>query len=166
MLNSVHNVPQPPPGADSTSAVALERLLDFTGRLAEVMQQGLAERGLTRPRAAVMLQLYRHGPAVQRELSQALGVTPRYITGLVDGLEGDRWVTRGPHPTDRRATMVDLTEQGKAIVTALEVDRRRWAEDLFSNIPAADIAKFTTIVDVLDAGVPRRADDPRCPDTA
>src|SRR5262245_48782990 len=107
MMNSIHNVSSAPLEADP--ARALDGMLELASRLAEVVQQGMADRGLTRARTALMLQLYRHGPSVQRKISQALGVTPRHVTGLVDALEADGWVSREPHPTDRRATVVSLT---------------------------------------------------------
>ncbi|MEN3610618.1 MarR family transcriptional regulator [Plantactinospora sp. ZYX-F-223] len=44
------------------------------------------------------------------ELSQALKCTPRNVTGLVDALEAAGFVARSAHPTDRRATVVSLTQ--------------------------------------------------------
>jgi len=46
------------------------------------------------------------------DLSGELGVTPRNVTALVDALEAEGLVRRKPHPTDRRATVVELTEKG------------------------------------------------------
>ena len=53
------------------------------------------ERGLTRARAAVIWQLQERGPVTQRTLSQALRVSPRNVTGLLDALEAGGYVTRG-----------------------------------------------------------------------
>ncbi len=39
----------------------------------------------------------------QRALADALQVTPRNVTGLVDALADSGFVERAPHPTDRRA---------------------------------------------------------------
>lgn len=49
---------------------------------------------------------------IMSDLSGELGVTPRNVTALVDALEGEGLVRRRPHPTDRRATVVELTERG------------------------------------------------------
>jgi hypothetical protein len=70
--------------------------------LADGMDRGLAEQGLTRPRAEVIWRLQRGGPATQRELSEALRCSPRNVTGLVDALEAAGLVTRSAHPTDGR----------------------------------------------------------------
>lgn len=160
MVNSIHNVP----GATTSvsRAAALDRLLTLSGRLTEVMDQGMSGRGLSRPHATLLMVLHRNGPTVQRGLSQALGVTPRHVTGLVDALEANGWVERRPHPTDRRASMVTLTEQGQAAVATMNNDRRNWAEQLFADVPEGDLATFIAILDTLDAAAPRRDDDPHC----
>ena len=62
-----------------------------------------------------MWLLHQHGPSTQRELAEALGVSARNVTGLVDALVETGFVTRGPHPTDRRATLVSLTAHGAEV---------------------------------------------------
>ena len=47
-----------------------------------------------------------------RRLAEALDVTPRRVTALVDALEAEGLVERRPHPTDGRSTLVTLTEDG------------------------------------------------------
>jgi DNA-binding MarR family transcriptional regulator len=43
------------------------------------------------------------------DLADALAVTPRNVTALVDGLEAEGLIRRVPHSTDRRVTLVELT---------------------------------------------------------
>ena len=43
------------------------------------------------------------------DLADELGVTPRNVTALVDGLEAEGLVRRVAHPTDRRVTMIEMT---------------------------------------------------------
>ncbi len=59
--------------------------------------------------------LHQNGPSTQRELAEALGVSARNVTGLVDALVETGFVRRGPHPTDRRATLVSLTDPGPRV---------------------------------------------------
>ena len=47
------------------------------------------------------------------EIGVRLGVTPRNVTKLVDGLEGEGLLVREPHPHDRRATLLRLTDKGR-----------------------------------------------------
>jgi DNA-binding MarR family transcriptional regulator len=51
------------------------------------------------------------GPLTQRELGERLSLTSGAVTMLVDRLERGGWLRRRPHPTDRRAVLLELTEQ-------------------------------------------------------
>jgi len=53
-------------------------------------------------------------PQTQRELAEGLSADPPYITLMVDDLENRGLVRRKPHPTDRRAKLVELTSAGRA----------------------------------------------------
>ena len=77
----------------------------------------LGGSGLTPARMQVLSLLARAAePLIMRQLTQALGITARAVTGLVDGLEAEGLVRREAHPTDRRATLVSLTDAGRELV--------------------------------------------------
>jgi len=99
------------------------------------MTRSLARDGLTVPRAHVLWELQHRGPLTQRDLADTLKVSARNVTGLVDGLVATGFVTRGPHPTDRRATLVSFTEHGAATAQALEQGQRELAGTLFGRMP-------------------------------
>ena len=50
-----------------------------------------------------------------RELAAALGIEAPNATVVVDDLESSGLVRRRPHPTDRRAKLVEATRKGKAL---------------------------------------------------
>ena len=127
--------------------IALERLFELALLLADGMERGLAERGLSRARAELLWRLRARSPMTQRELSQELRCTPRNVTDLVDALETAGLVARGPHPTDRRATLVSLTDRGKAAAARLQAEYRQFAAELFRDVPAAELASFVKVVD-------------------
>ena len=127
--------------------VALERLFELALLLYDRMDRGLAERGLSRARAELLWRLRARSPMTQRELSQELHCTPRNVTDLVDGLEAAGLVARGPHPTDRRATLVRLTQQGKAAAVRMQVEYQQFAAELFRDLSPAELASFVKVVD-------------------
>ncbi len=53
------------------------------------------------------------GPQIMSKVSQELGVTPRTVTATVDALEQIGMVRRTPHPTDRRATILEIQDSAK-----------------------------------------------------
>jgi DNA-binding MarR family transcriptional regulator len=73
---------------------------------------GRACGGLTYSRLRLLEALHCSGPVIMRELGVQLGVSPRNMTAMVDALEEARLVVRRPHPTDRRATLVELSAAG------------------------------------------------------
>ena len=113
----------------------LDRILELTVLLGHDMADFLAREGLTESRVHLLWQLAQRGPCTQRTLAADLHVTPRTITALVDGLVATGFVTREPHPSDRRATLVTFTERGHTTAQALLDDHRRLARQLFADMP-------------------------------
>ncbi len=120
----------------------LDQLLELVVLLNEDMTQSLARDGLTVPRATLVWLIHHHGPSTQRALADAMKVTPRNVTGLVDGLEATGFVTREPHPTDRRATLVSLTERGATVLAQMAGGHRELARQLFADLSPAQLAAF------------------------
>ena len=121
---------------------ALDQVLELVVLLSEDMTHSLAREGLTVSRAHLLWELQQRGPTTQRILAEALEVSARNITGLVDGLVATGFVTREPHPTDRRATLVTFTEHGAASAKAMEQGRRELAHLLFAALPRKQFSCF------------------------
>jgi DNA-binding MarR family transcriptional regulator len=127
----------------------LERLFELSVMLTASMDAGLAERRLTRARAELLWQLQRQPKRTQRELSHVLRCTPRNVTDLVDTLEASGLVVREPHPTDRRATLVSLTRQGRSEVARMQSGSQALAGALFAGLSSADLSTFAAVLDVV-----------------
>jgi DNA-binding MarR family transcriptional regulator len=125
----------------------LGRLLELVVLLNDDMTQHLAREGLTTSRAGLLWQVRHRGPCTQRELADAIGVSPRTITGLVDGLVSTGFVERQPHPTDRRATLVSFTKRGLGAVESLEHEQHDFTRLLFDGLSDA---RFDGLADGLE----------------
>jgi DNA-binding MarR family transcriptional regulator len=128
------------------SEATLDRVLELTILLSRDASEGLARMGLTESRAHLLWELQHRGPCTQRVLAQALGVAPRTITTLIDALVSTGFVTREPHPSDRRATLVTFTPHGQDTARALVEGHRRLARELFEDLPPE-------VFDDFDAGL-------------
>jgi DNA-binding MarR family transcriptional regulator len=115
---------------------ALDRLLELTVLVDADMTRSLAAQGLTPARTHLLWELGRRGPSTQRALADALDVSARNITGLVDALEETGFVARRPHPDDRRATLVTLTDRGTGVFDELGRGHEEFARLLFAGMPA------------------------------
>jgi DNA-binding MarR family transcriptional regulator len=69
--------------------------------------------GMSFGRARALRRLARR-PMSMGELADTLGIDRPNATVLVDDLEAQGLVRRRPHPTDRRAKVVETTRKGKA----------------------------------------------------
>lgn len=107
------------------------------------MRQAIATLGLTPARTHLLWELGQSGPVPQRVLAEALKVTPRAVTGLVDALVADGLVTREPHPTDRRATLVTVTPRGETLVAQLKRDHKKLARALFASMSHREFDTFS-----------------------
>lgn len=63
------------------------------------------------------------------------------MTGQVDSLDADGWVTRRPHPTDRRATAIGLTPSAKEKHKKLAIGYLHFAAMLLGAIPGERLDK-------------------------
>jgi DNA-binding MarR family transcriptional regulator len=131
---------------------ALEKLFALAAVTHQYMELGMAARGLSRARATVLWNL-QGGPMTQRELAEAIGVTPRNVTGLVDALEADGFVERRAHPSDRRATLVALTDKGTATMGGLREEYDQGAARLFDGVAPSDLEGFVATADHLLARI-------------
>lgn len=138
-MNYIHYMP--------AATAVLDRVL----HLATLVQADLArferEEGLSTSRVHLLWVLGEAGPSTQQSLARALDVTPRNVTGLVDGLVASDHVTREPHPGDRRATLVTLTEAGTRAVAGLTSSHAALAERLFGDVPADRLEVFGEVLD-------------------
>ncbi|MGI5125435.1 MarR family winged helix-turn-helix transcriptional regulator [Pseudonocardia sp. CA-107938] len=84
--------------------------------LLSAVDTALRPHGLTfaRYEALVLLTFARTGKLPMRVMGERLQLHPTSVTNIVDRLQADGLARRTPHPTDRRATLVEITEAGSA----------------------------------------------------
>jgi DNA-binding MarR family transcriptional regulator len=133
-----------------SSTHILDTLLALSRVLSADEERELDRRGLTPARTHVLWVVFHEGPRTQAELASALGVTPRNITALVDGLEAVGFARREPHPHDRRAVLVTLTERGHAAMTAMDAEHEELGAALVDGLdPATAEATLAGLTHVL-----------------
>jgi DNA-binding MarR family transcriptional regulator len=111
--------------------------------------RSFAGTGLTTSRTHLLWELHRMGPSTQQALAAALKVSPRNVTGLVDALEAAGFVERGQHPTDRRATLVTLTELGSQTMADMVRDRELIASQLVADFGEDQLMQFGRSLDTV-----------------
>ena len=148
-----------------------DRLLEIADLFQRDMARAFDGTALTPARTHLLWVLHHGGPSTQHALADALEVTPRNVTGLVDALEASGFLTREPHPTDRRATLVTLTGQGEQAMAAMTAEREQLAADLVAGFSDAEVAALRAGLDrvagrlreLITADADRRASAERRP---
>jgi DNA-binding MarR family transcriptional regulator len=71
--------------------------------------------GLTDAQVQGLELLVANGPMLMRKMSETMGVSPANVTGIVDRLEEKKLVQRTSREGDRRATLIEITPEGKTL---------------------------------------------------
>ncbi len=124
------------------------------GHLRHLTIQALLPWGITPGQARALGTLRHHGPMRLSDLAEHLRIAPRSATEVVDDLESLSLVRRQPDPGDRRATLVELTEQGNATSAAVRRARAVEADRYFDALSRTDREHLARILRRLRSAEP------------
>src|SRR5262245_33260715 len=116
----------------------------------------LAPLGLHPGQEALLLELARTGPRIQAQLSDALGCEPPSVTLMVRKLEATGHLRRTPAPTDKRASVVELTAAGKALAEQVKEMWCGLAEETVTGLSAKTITELPGILTTITENVDTR----------
>lgn len=116
----------------------------------------LAPLGLHPGQEALLLELARTGPMIQAQLSEALGVEPPSVTLMTRKLEASGHIRRAPAPSDKRASIVELTDSGKALTDQVKQLWCALAEETVTGLPAQTVAELPGVLNTLSGNVDAR----------
>jgi DNA-binding MarR family transcriptional regulator len=127
--------------ADSKARLRLWiRLLRAT-RMIEADTRNRLKRqfNATLPRFDVMAALYRKPEGMlMSEISRFLLVSNGNVTGIVDRLASDGFVTRSQRNGDRRTSFVRLTAKGQAAFADMSAAHESWIDKLLGDVTARE----------------------------
>lgn len=103
-----------PPMAAVTSIMRAQQIL--IARLNDALAP--FELSFARYEALMLLAFSRRGSLPLGKMGARLQVHPASVTNLIDGLERLGYVTRAPHPSDRRTTLATITERGREVAAS------------------------------------------------
>ncbi|MQY11804.1 hypothetical protein SRB5_19230 [Streptomyces sp. RB5] len=123
--------------AESSDRLA-EQLLRLTRRLHHAQKAAFRPLGLTPAQSRLLRTVGahgRHGEAPRMaDLARQLEVVPRAVTTLVDALEERGAVRRAQDPDNRRVVLIELTDEGHAILGRLRQARQSAAEGILEGL--------------------------------
>lgn len=133
---------KPEPGTEALAAVRI-----LAKKMHMMMERWADEHGLSEGRFQILvrLQQFADGRMTMGELAEMLDVTPRTVTGLVDNLERDGLVRRVDDPHDRRSVYAEITDEGRARVSALWRDAALGQSSLTRNFNESQMVQLRDI---------------------
>jgi len=115
--------------------------------LQAAVDESLRPHGLTfaRYEALVLLSFSSRDSLPMRMMGERLQLHPTSITNIVDRLEADGLARRLPHPSDRRTTLVELTDAGRERLTAA-TEAVTVADFGFVGLDNADLVQLSALL--------------------
>jgi DNA-binding MarR family transcriptional regulator len=132
--------------AKPTSPRHLAQLLD---RLAPALRRAQGTGAARGPRVALLAKLLEDGPITMRDVARHLMISPQAVTGLIDGLEAEGVLARERHPTDRRKTVIRLSDHAQDGAKAARSERADALTPLFDGVSKSDRAAFARVAETL-----------------
>lgn len=94
----------------------------------------LAEHGLKARSYAVLALAASDARPTQRELAEFLRLDPSQVVALVDGLQLRGLVLREPDPSDRRANVVVITDEGREMFARAQLSAQAAEQQLHGRL--------------------------------
>ena len=140
------------PDLDVSPLQVLSRVTRLARHLDRQRGAAFAGSGLESWEFDVLAALRRAGPTHRLSPGQLLKetmVTSGTMTNRVDRLAARGLVTREPHPEDRRAVLVSLTDQGRRTVDAAFADLLAAEQQILADLDPAHREAITTALRAL-----------------
>lgn len=135
---------------DGDLALAAE-LRAAVNRLAFYLRRDAGKRDLTPSRLAALAALDRGGPQRPGDVAARLGISAASMSRLTEVLEAGGWVRRTPDAADRRAFVLDLTEEGTAALNDIRREGTGRLADDVAQLSPGDRATLSAALPVLAA---------------
>jgi len=142
-----------PPVSPCISTLPRHRLVELLWSFAPAYQRWseslLVEKGLSPQRLRILGSIHERGPRIMSDLKKELGVTATNVTALVDSLENDGLVVRRRHPTDRRATVIELSDKVMSELSPRCTEYKEQVAELFSDLTDQECKAFVKTLEKL-----------------
>ena len=117
------------------------------------MVTGSGDVHLERSSYGILCQLADEGPQRLGSLATAFGLDPSTITRQVQALESLGLAERSTDPTDRRASILDLTGEGRVALDRTRQHRRDRLRQALADWEASDREEFARLLTKFNESV-------------
>lgn len=136
---------------DSSAAICATQIRRTVSQLHRKLRPGLQPDGISLAKLSVIGQVNRIGRITPTELAALEGVKIQTLTRLLAELEADGWLSRVPHESDGRQSLLAMTPQGKKrLEKAAQASDASLAKVIETNLTADERALLLRACSLLD----------------
>jgi DNA-binding MarR family transcriptional regulator len=119
------------------------------GRLGRVLRQQSVD-GLSYPQISLLFAVERLAPVTAGALATAEGVTPPAVTRSLNELDRSGLVVRAQDTTDRRVSLIHMTDAGRRECSRIRSSRDAWLAEHVNRLSPEEIAVLVSALPVLE----------------
>ena len=142
----------------SERIAAIRRFSRFYTRVIGALQEGLLQSRFTLTEARVLYELAQRSAVTATELGRQLALDAGYLSRILQRFEHEGLIARTPLETDRRQSLVSLSEAGRESFAPLDERSRQEVADLLDRLPEMAQAELVAAMARVETllGVPQR----------
>lgn len=134
------------------------QLIESSRLLRNYIEHRAKSRGTTRAQWIVLFRLRQQEGLSQVDLAEVMELQPISLVRLLDRLVDQDLLERRPHPTDRRANQLYLTDTGRRLVDDLDSLRDSIATEALRETPVASLQTALAVLQQVKDNVKNSAD--------
>lgn len=136
----------------------ITQLIESSRLLRNYIEHRAKSRGTTRAQWIVLFRLRQQEGLSQVDLAEVMELQPISLVRLLDRLVDQGLLERRPHPTDRRANQLYLTDTGRRLVDDLDSLRDSIATEALRETPVASLQTALAVLQQVKDNVKNSAD--------
>lgn len=135
---------------DERATWATGRLLSTAARMVEQSWNNRLRDSRVSHAGVMVLSLLAQGPATQRQLADSQHLTEQTAGRTIAHLEATGHLRRTADPTDRRRRVVEITDEGRALLARMYTLSESVTDELIASA-GGDVASFRAVLQALIA---------------
>jgi len=115
------------------------------------------EEGITESQFQALSLLVENGPMLMRKMSDEMLVTPASVTGTMDRLEEKSLVRRTADKEDRRATIIEITSEGRALYERVAIRKADMLQEALATFSKDELRTLNGLLERFQREMARQS---------
>jgi DNA-binding MarR family transcriptional regulator len=128
----------------------LTEVFDLVGplyrRVQRKVEEGEAIEGLSVGVRAVLDLLHKHGPMTVPQMGRAQAISRQFVQRMVNDAAARGLVESIPNPAHRRSSLIRLTDEGRAAITAVLAREHTVLREVGGDLTGAEVAACVRVL--------------------